>query len=175
MPPRRRRIGPRNPRAAQNRPTNSGATPYRTIQEQEFYGAGQQRQNPTVGSRPGYSRADIHAAIDEASQALSPEKREALRRAQWLWDDEQLLTTRPTNTSYPPRPRTLAAGYDDQSQTLFVRFRGQRTGPEQYADGVGYEYYNVTPQEWAKFRDNWSPGRYVNAVLNGKPYTPATW
>ncbi|MGW3839688.1 KTSC domain-containing protein [Streptomyces sp. NPDC005075] len=175
MPPRRRRIGPRNPRAAKNRAPNSGVTPYRTIQEQEFYGAGQQPRNPDVNSRPGYSRADIHTAIDEASQNISPEKREALRRAQWLWDDDELLTTRPTNTSNPPRPRTLAAGYDDQSQTLFVRFRGQRMAPEEYADGVGYEYYNVTPQEWAKFRDNWSPGRYINSTLNGKPYTPASW
>ncbi|WP_327580103.1 MULTISPECIES: KTSC domain-containing protein [unclassified Streptomyces] len=91
------------------------------------------------------------------------------------WDDGQLLSTRPTNTSYPPRPRTLAVGYDDESQTLFVRFRGRRTGPEQYDDGVGYEYYDVSPQEGQQFRDNWSPGRYINHILNGKPYTPATW
>ncbi|MEW1922245.1 KTSC domain-containing protein [Streptomyces sp. NPDC088360] len=174
MPPRRRRIGPRNPRAARNR-GQAGATPFQTIREQEFYGAGQQPRNPNIDSRPGYSRAQINAAIDEASSSLSPEKREALRRAQWLWDDEELLPTRPTNTSYPPRPRTLAAGYDDQSQTLFVRFRGRRTAPEEYADGVGYEYYNVTPQEWVKFRDNWSPGRYINSTLDSKPYTPATW
>ncbi|NIY68061.1 KTSC domain-containing protein [Streptomyces malaysiensis] len=174
MPPRKRRIGPRNPRAAQNR-GQAGVTPYRTIREQETYGAGQQPRTPNINSRPGYSRDRINAAIDAASQNLGKQKREALRRATWLWDDDQLLPVRPTNTSYPPRPRTLAAGYDQESQTLFVRFRGQRTGPEQYADGIGYEYYNVSPQEWAKFRDGWSPGRYINATLNGKPYTPATW
>ncbi|MEV6309970.1 KTSC domain-containing protein [Streptomyces sp. NPDC051840] len=174
MPPRRRRIGPRNPRAARNR-GQAGTTPYSTIQEQEFYGAGQQPRNPSIDSRPGYSRAEIHQAIDEASQNLSPEKRAALRRAQWLWDDAELLPVRPTNTSDSTRPRTLAAGYDDESETLFVRFRGKRTGPEEHADGIGYEYYNVSPQEWATFRDNWSPGRYINSTLNGKPYTPATW
>jgi hypothetical protein len=178
MPPRRRRIGNRNPRAAQNR-GQAGTTPYRTITEQRDFGAGVEppiaNRARQINTQPAYPRDQINTAIDEASQNLSPERREALRRAHWLWDDEQLLTTRPTNTSYPPRPRTLAAGYDSESQTLFVRFRGQRTGPEQYADGVGYEYYNVTPQEWAKFRDNWSPGRYVNSTLNGKPYTPATW
>jgi hypothetical protein len=84
--------------------------------------------------------------------------------AELPWDDGQLLSTRPTNTSYPPRLRTLAVGYDDESQTLFVRFRGRRTGPEQYYDG--------SPQESQRFRDNWSPGRYINHILNGKPYTP---
>ncbi|MFJ3270989.1 KTSC domain-containing protein [Streptomyces sp. NPDC086776] len=179
MPPRRRRIGPRNPRAAQNRNpvggSQAGVTPYRTIREQEFYGSGQQPRSPNIRPQHDFYRSEINEAIDQASQNLGPEKREALHRAQWLWDDGQLLTTRPTNTSNPPRPRTLAAGYDEQSHTLFVRFRGKNQGLQTYADGVGYEYYDVTPQEWATFRDNWSPGRYINSTLNGKPYTPASW
>lgn len=40
---------------------------------------------------------------------------------------------------------------------------------------MGYEYYDGSPQEWQRFRDHWSPGRYINHILNGKPYTPATW
>ncbi|MEU1816106.1 KTSC domain-containing protein [Streptomyces roseifaciens] len=182
MPPRRRRaIGRRNPRAAINRGRNTGVTPYRTIAEQEFYGAGQApRPRTSIQSRPDYSPADIRDAIDQASQNLGKEKREALKRATWLWDDGQLLDVRPTNTSWPGAssavgPRTLAAGYDAHSHTLFVRFRGRRTGPAMFEDGVGYEYYDVTPREWETFKDNWSPGRYINKVLNGKPYTPTTW
>ncbi|MFE5853193.1 KTSC domain-containing protein [Streptomyces sp. NPDC056500] len=174
MPPKRRRIGPRNPRGAHKR-GQAGVTPYRTIREQEAHADAQHPRKPDIQSFPNYSEAEVNAAIDRASQTLSRETREAIRRAQWLWDDEQLLSVRPTNTSYPPRPRTLAAGYDEQSETLFVRFRGKRTGPDEYADGVGYEYYNVTPDEWAHFRDNWSPGRYINSTIDGKPYTPATW
>jgi hypothetical protein len=40
---------------------------------------------------------------------------------------------------------------------------------------VGYEYYGVSRAEWRKFRDGPSPGRYINAVLNNKRYTPAVW
>jgi hypothetical protein len=111
---------------------------------------------------------------------MSPGKREALREALQVGDDGSLLDLRPTNTSWPGYstavgPRTLAAGYDEASQTLFVRFRGQNRGGQNFEDGVGYEYYNVTPEEWRRFSGNWSPGRYINDVLNNKPYTPATW
>lgn len=172
-----RRIGPRNPRAASNRGENRGVTPYRTVAEQQFAdGAETTAQVPGVRSQPSHSRRDINAAIDAASQRLSPEKAEALRNAQWLGPDASgLMDVRPTNTSDDTRPRTLAAGYDEQSKTLFVLFRGKHQGGYQYADGVGYEYYNVSPREWSTFANNWSPGRYINAALNGKPYTPATW
>lgn len=171
-----RRIGPRNPRAAQNRGENRGVTPYRSITAQEAFDAFEDEQVPRVRSQPRHSRRDINAAIDTASQRLSEEKAEALRNAEWLGpDDSGLLDIRPTNTSDDTRPRTLAAGYDEQSKTLFVLFRGKHQGGFQYADGVGYEYYNVSPREWSTFAKNWSPGRYINAALNGKPYTPATW
>ncbi|MBD0734046.1 hypothetical protein BGM09_01045 [Streptomyces sp. CBMA29] len=105
---------------------------------------------------------------------MSQGKAEALRRA-FAGDDSLLLTTRPTNTSNPPRPRTLAAGWDSQSKTLFIRFRGQKIAPGQYEDGIGYEYYGVTRSEWRTVRDGPSPGKYINAVLNSKNYTPASW
>ncbi|WP_223186109.1 KTSC domain-containing protein [Streptomyces sp. CBMA29] len=128
---------------------------------------------PTVHSNPA-DRQELDSAIDRATQRMSQGKAEALRRA-FAGDDSLLLTTRPTNTSNPPRPRTLAAGWDSQSKTLFIRFRGQKIAPGQYEDGIGYEYYGVTRSEWRTVRDGPSPGKYINAVLNSKNYTPASW
>jgi hypothetical protein len=66
----------------------------------------------------------------------------------------------PTNTSNPPRPRTLEARYSRQDQRLEVIFR----------DGTTWHYDQVPPVVWYRFRDNESPGKYINAVLNGYPY-----
>lgn len=191
MPPRRRRvIGTRNPRAARNRGNNVGQTPYRTQAEQEFNQdvippirtTDTNRPREAIRSRPErYTPAEVREAIDQASQNISPETRQALRRAQWAFNDEELLDYRPTETSSPrpgekeARPRTRAAGYDAQSGTLFVRFRGPRQGPGIWKDGVGYEYYEVTPREWEQFKNTHSPGQMINRVLDNKPYTPAAW
>src|SRR5213592_473533 len=70
-------------------------------------------------------------------------------------DDSLLLPYQPTPSINPPRPRTLAAGYDPKTQTLRVRFR----------DGVGYEYYNVPPRVWRNFKRVKSPGRAINRTL----------
>jgi hypothetical protein len=80
-------------------------------------------------------------------------------------DDSELLPYRPTNTSNPARPRTVAAGYDRVNHILFVRFR----------DGAGYEYHDVTQSQWREFRSAPSPGRYINRVLNYHTYYPADW
>lgn len=182
MPPNSRRpLGPggaaRPPSGAggagAGREPNTGASPYRNRYEQAMFGAFAPTP-PTVRSSPPTAREEIEEAIGRAETKLGPQKAEALRRA-FGGDDSLLLDVRPTNTSNPFRPRTVAAGYDPKSQTLFVRFRGPKTGPGQYADGVGYEYYRVRRSEWRSFRDNWSPGRYINSVLNGKAYTPASW
>ncbi|WP_197085253.1 KTSC domain-containing protein [Saccharothrix sp. ST-888] len=126
-------------------------------------------------SRSEKTQLEIRQAIDKAAGRLSLEKQAALRRADWYGDDSGLLSVRPTNTSDPGRPRTLAAGWDWKSGTLFVRFRGRELAQGVYADGVGYEYYNVSQAEWDSFRTAESPGDYINKVLNTKPYTPATW
>lgn len=172
----RRPIGPKNPRARKNR-GQAGTTPYTSIAEQNFNAAAAPagRNVENIQSRPPVSQPVLNRYVDSASVSLSPEKRAALRRAQWAEGDDALLDVRPTNTSDDTRPRTLAAGYDEESETLFVRFRGRHTGNFQYSDGIGYEYYGVSPQQWQRFRDNWSPGRYINDVLDGHPYTPATW
>lgn len=75
-------------------------------------------------------------------------------------DDEGLLPYQPTNTSNPPRPRTLAAGYDRASRTLRIRWR----------DGTGTEYYDIPPDIWRRFQKSASPGRFVNRILNNFEY-----
>lgn len=65
----------------------------------------------------------------------------------------------PTSTTNPQRPRTVAAGYDDRRSVLTVVFR----------DGTFYNYYDVTDDEWTQFKASYSKGRYILAVLDGKP------
>ncbi|MFH9731857.1 KTSC domain-containing protein [Streptomyces sp. NPDC017260] len=123
----------------------------------------------------GYNDDELREYILNSREHLGPRKTQALLRAFHLGDDQLLLTERPTNTSNPPRPRTMAAGYDYKSKTMFVRFRGGKMAPHTWTDGVGYEYYNVTRREWDRFRNATSPGRMINAVFNSKPYTRAGW
>lgn len=75
-------------------------------------------------------------------------------------DDTLLLPYQPTPSINPPRPRTLAAGYDKNTQTLRVRFR----------DGTPWEYYDVPERVWRNFKRVKSPGRAINRVLNNYPY-----
>lgn len=123
----------------------------------------------------GFNDDEMREYILSSREHLGPRKTQALLRAFHLGDDQMLLTERPTNTSNPPRPRTVAAGYDYKSRTMFVRFRGERVGSGLYRDGIGYEYYNVTRREWDRFRTSPSPGRMINQVFNGKPYSPGAW
>lgn len=76
-------------------------------------------------------------------------------------DDQPLLPYQPTPTINPGRPRTLAAGYDERSQSLRIKFR----------DGDYYTYYNVPPSVWWRFQRAQSPGRFINSTLNRFPYS----
>jgi len=76
-------------------------------------------------------------------------------------DDDELLPYQPTPTINPGRPRTLAAGYDERSQSLRIKFR----------NGEYYTYYNVPPSVWWQFQRAQSPGRFINSRLNSFPYT----
>lgn len=76
-------------------------------------------------------------------------------------EDEALLPYQPTPTINPGRPRTLAAGYDERSQSLRIKFR----------NGEYYTYYNVPPSVWWQFQRAQSPGRYINSRLNSFPYS----
>lgn len=54
----------------------------------------------------------------------------------------------PTSSTNYARPRTVAAGYDAERQTMTVVFR----------DGTFYNYYEVTQSEWDAFRASYSKG-----------------
>ena len=110
------------------------------------------------------STGNAQAARATADRTMDYETALAIQAAK-EGDDSQLLPYQPTPSINPPRPRTLAAGYDAKTQTLRIRFR----------DGVGYEYYNVPPRVWRNFKRVKSPGRAVNRVLNNYEYSRADW
>lgn len=55
----------------------------------------------------------------------------------------------PTSSTNYGRPRTVAAGYDPERQTMTVVFR----------DGTFYNYYEVTQSEWDAFHASYSKGK----------------
>ena len=69
------------------------------------------------------------------------------------------LSLVPTSTTNPQRPRTVAAGYDEDEEKLTVMFR----------DGTLYNYYEVDPNEWATFKANRSKGAIIYQMLDFKP------
>ena len=73
------------------------------------------------------------------------------------------ITLVPTSTSNPQRPRTVAAGYDEEEEKLTVIFR----------DGTFYNYYEVDGNEWAVFKANRSKGAVIAQLLDFKPRGPA--
>jgi hypothetical protein len=73
------------------------------------------------------------------------------------------ITVVPTSTTNPDRPRTVAAGYDEDEEKLTVIFR----------DGTFYNYYEVSGGEWAAFKANRSKGAIIARMLDFKPRGPA--
>jgi len=73
------------------------------------------------------------------------------------------ITVVPTSTTNPKRPRTVAAGYDEEEEKLTVIFR----------DGTFYNYYEVSGGEWAAFKANRSKGAIIARMLDFKPRGPA--
>lgn len=63
------------------------------------------------------------------------------------------LTLKPTSTTNPARPRTVAAGYDFKNFILTVVF----------PDGTWYNYYDVPQTIWEEFKMANSKGRYLKA------------
>ena len=74
-------------------------------------------------------------------------------------DTPAQLTVVPTSTTNPDRPRTVAAGYDEDEEKITVVFR----------DGTFYNYYEVSPSEWAAFKSRVSKGQYIYKYLDFKP------
>jgi hypothetical protein len=75
------------------------------------------------------------------------------------------ITVKPTSTTNPKKPRTVAAGYrpgtseDGSNGTLTVIFR----------DGSYYNYYEVEPYLWQQFKQVKSKGRFIAKYLDQKP------
>ena len=74
------------------------------------------------------------------------------------------ITLIPTSTTNPQRPRTVAAGYDEDEEKLTVVFR----------DGTFYNYYEVDGNEWKAFKANRSKGAIIYQMLDFKPRGPAS-
>ena len=110
------------------------------------------------------SAASQEPARAEANRKMTYETALAIQQAK-DGDDSVLLPYQPTPSINPPRPRTLAAGYDKSTETLRIRFR----------DGPVYAYNGVSQREWNNFKRVKSPGRYVNRVLNQKDYYKENW
>lgn len=73
-----------------------------------------------------------------------------------------------TRTIDPPRPRTVAAGYDPQTQTLRIKFRpgASLASP----GGAVYDYFGVTQKEWIALQQVISTGRFISNQLAAKDY-----
>ena len=116
-----------------------------------------------LAAQYGISRAVDYAhgraAQAEAARTMSPQEAAAIVRAR-AGDDSGLFPYTPTPSINPPRPRTVAAGYSSDTQTLRVKFR----------EGAVYEYYDVPPNVWRNFQRVKSPGRAVNRTLNHFSY-----
>lgn len=105
------------------------------------------------------------ATLEKAAVARSaaPQYREAQDRAR-QGDDSMLLPYQPTPSINPPRPRTVAGGYNRDQEVLTIKFR----------DGAMYDYYGVPQNVWKNFRRTKSPGRFINRTLNGYSYNRRT-
>lgn len=106
------------------------------------------------------SYLDLSAVRNQAARLTDPYLATEIEMA-LNGNDVPLLSYQPTPTINPGRPRTLAAGYDERSQSLRIKFR----------DGAYYTYYNVPPSVWYKFQRAQSPGRFINSTLNSFPYS----
>lgn len=111
----------------------------------------------------GISRAVDYAhgraAQAEAARKMDPTEAADILRAR-AGDDSGIFPYTPTPSINPPRPRTQAAGYSADTQTLRVKFRS----------GAVYEYYDVPNNVWRNFQRVKSPGRLVNRTLNNYSY-----
>jgi len=101
---------------------------------------------------PGYTRG----GIEYQNLAADPRDYET---------DPAPITVKPTSTTNPSKPRTIAAGYrpgtseDGSAGTLTVIFR----------DGSYYNYYEVEPYLWQQFKQVKSKGRFIRKYLDQKP------
>lgn len=86
------------------------------------------------------SEVDLNYGQGAAGEELLPDSIENFFAAP--------LSEVPTSSTNYSRPRTVAAGYDPERQTMTVVFR----------DGTFYNYYEVTAGEWESFHASFSKG-----------------
>lgn len=131
--------------------------------DREFLGQNRYGPSEPVAARtsiPNRGSFGDSAALGAASRRnTDPDVLNDIQLAQQGFD-KPLLPYQPTPTINPGRPRTLAAGYDDRTQTLRIKFR----------NGEIYEYFKVPPSVWWQFNRAQSPGRFINVTLNRYPY-----
>jgi KTSC domain-containing protein len=113
-------------------------------------------------------KADFWKALQEAKLQVKRGEEEAdLRRdmfqTQVLPTKKPDISYEPTQSSNPDDPRTAAMQYWQDAQVMRVEWGD---------GGTPYLYYEVTKEEASRFADVKSPGRFINRVLNGKPYGP---
>lgn len=144
-------------------PITRGARRAGSAWDREFLGDNRYNITAQTSDMPGQnnrrSLIDL-PAVQERAEKLTDIRLEQEIEAAILGDDRELLPYQPTPTINPGRPRTLAAGYDERSQTLRIKFR----------DGDYYTYYNIPPSVWWKFQRAQSPGRFINTTLERYPY-----
>jgi len=110
----------------------------------------------TKSSRPFYEIGDPDEVIGLSSNLLIP----GYEGPQGGEDTSAAdITVVPTSTTNYRRPRTVAAGYDEDEEKLTVIFR----------DGTFYNYYEVDENEWKAFKANRSKGAIIAQMLDFKP------
>ena len=107
-------------------------------------------------SRAFYEVIDFNTDLDLPSNLRVP----GYKGPQYEEDTSPAdLTVVPTSTTNPKRPRTVAAGYDEEEEKLTVMFR----------DGTLYNYYEVDENEWKAFKANRSKGAIIAQMLDFTP------
>lgn len=114
---------------------------------------------PIIGSTKNLSSGRSFADYDELSYAFEnqsdiyyrPKNMSSAQKMEVEDSEYSVAFTDsdiPTSSSNYSRPRTVAAGYDSERQTMTVVFR----------DGTFYNYYQVTEGEWRAFKASISKG-----------------
>lgn len=113
----------------------------------------------TSRSRPFYEVIDMNIDLSRQGNLRVPGE-----QPDELEDDSPAdITLVPTSSTNPQRPRTVAAGYDEEEEKLTVVFR----------DGTFYNYYEVDENEWKAFKANRSKGAIIAQMLDFHPRGPA--
>lgn len=105
----------------------------------------------SLGANRGYQKFEDLSTLYENESGVYYAPKNAHQKAMETESEYSVAfdqTEIPTSTTDYSRPRTVAAGYDAERQTMTVVFR----------DGTFYNYYEVTRSEWLAFRASISKG-----------------